>query len=95
MISKMLGIVDFAAVSIFIINLFDKFGWFPNSLVVAIGAYLIIKGIFFALILDFASFIDIFCGIIIVLSANFNMPWLLSAFVIIFLLQKAFFSIFS
>ena len=94
MIIKLFGIVDFLIAAILLIqNYFFKI--FPSSVIWTVGIYLLIKGIAFVIILDFASLIDIICGIIIILTIFFNVPGLLIGAVILWLLQKGFFSIVS
>jgi len=93
MLLKIFGVIDLGIAIFFALNLFDKWGIFPDKIILIAGIYLLIKGILFAIILDFASVIDIICAIIMLLSLSFSIAPLISAFVIIFLAQKAFFSI--
>ncbi len=91
MIFKILGILDLITALVFLINnWFDKtLHWFPDKIVLVLAIYLIIKGIFFLISLDFASIIDIICGIVIILSLYFTIPLLLAAIIFIYLLQKS------
>lgn len=97
MIVKILGILDLIAVIAFLIkNYFDAAGnWFPTTLLLIAGIYLLVKGIIFILTLDFASAIDIISGIIILFAVYFHIPTLLAALLIVVLGQKAIFSLLS
>ena len=96
MFIKILGILDIlAAVLLIIQNYFTFIEILPSSIIWIIGIYILIKGIAFALILDFASFIDIICGIVIILSIFFAVPKILIGLVIFWILQKGFFSLWS
>jgi hypothetical protein len=94
MFVKLFGILDILIACILLIQ---HYFWdiFPHSVIWTIGIYLLIKGIAFALLLDFASFIDIICAIVIILTIFLNVPTLLIALVILWTLQKGFFSIWS
>lgn len=95
MLVKILGLLDILTALILIIqNYFTEI--FPTSVIWTIGLYILIKGIAFALILDFASFIDITCSIVIILTIFLpGIPKLLIGLVILWILQKGFFSIWS
>ena len=97
MLHKIFGIADLiVAGAFFLNNWFDKSNsWFPNNIVLFLAIYLIVKGLFFLVNLDFASIIDIICGIIIIISLSIHIPLVLAAVVLVFLLQKAIFSIIS
>jgi hypothetical protein len=93
MMLKVLGLADIIAIVIFALNNFlDKTGWFSNKIVIIAGIYLLIKGFLFVINLDFASFIDMACGLILVISGFTAIPYLISIIVVVFLLQKALFS---
>jgi hypothetical protein len=97
MITKILGVFDLIAAIFFCINnLFDRADtWFPNKIIVILGFYLLIKGILFVAFLDFASILDVICAIIIFVSLVMPISPILSLVIVFFLLQKAFFSIFT
>jgi hypothetical protein len=97
MLVKLFGIFDLIiAIIFFLNNNLDKIGgWFPDRIVLYAGIYLLIKGIFFILTLDFASLLDIICAIIIIASIYTPVSLIISAIVIILLLQKGFFSLVS
>lgn len=91
---KILGIIDLLAAFFFLFNLWlGRF--FPDKLVLIFALIILIKGIIFILIADFASAIDVIAGIVIILSLNMHIPFILSALVVVFLLQKGFFSLVS
>jgi hypothetical protein len=94
MLLKILGILDFIAGFLFLLDSFGGF-LFINGLVVGFGIYILIKGLIFSLTGDFASIIDILCGIIMIISLAFTFPVAISLIVAIFLFQKAFFSFFA
>ena len=95
MIMKLLGVADLIiALLFFLNNTFDKSdAWLPNSIILWAGIVLLVKGIFFLIFLDFASIIDIVCGLIIILSAFMSIYWLLAFLVAVFLVQKGLISI--
>jgi len=97
MLHKVLGVADLITALAFFLNTFlDKTDhWFPDKIIIILAIYLIIKGIFFLVSLDFASIIDIICGIILILSIYMFIPLILSTVVLVFLLQKAIFSLIS
>lgn len=91
MIIKLFGLVDILiALIILIQNYF--FNLFPAGVILTAGIYLLIKGIAFVILLDFASVVDIICSIIIIFSASMHVSIILIAIIIIWLLQKGFFS---
>ena len=94
MIIKLFGIVD---ILIALVLLIQNYFWkvFPTNVLWAAGIYLLIKGIAFVLLLDFASTVDIVCAIVIILTIFFEVPLLLIGAVILWLVQKGFFSIVS
>ena len=93
MIIKLFGILDILIALILIIQNYF-FEIFSNKSIWTIAIYLLIKGIAFVILLDFASLVDIVCSIIIILTIFLNVPILLIGAVILWLLQKGFFSIF-
>ena len=93
---KILGIFDILTALLFLINNFDKSdAWFPNKIVLIAGIYLLIKGVLFLFILDFASSLDVISAVIILLSLVISIHPVLSLIVIIFLVQKGIFSLLS
>ncbi len=92
---KLFGVLDvLAALAFFLNNNFDKLNhWFPNNLVLILGLYILIKGIIFLIILDFASAIDVICGIIILLSLSFSINPIITFLVTLFLIQKGILSL--
>lgn len=97
MITKILGITDiFAALFFFMNNYLDKGNfWFPDKIIFIFAFYLLIKGLIFLAFLDFASILDVICAIILFVSLSMIISPLIALFVIIFLLQKGFFSLIS
>ena len=96
MVVKLLGGIDF-----FIGIIFGIYGVFlilfnlhviPGVLISALGIVLLVKGLIFVIGLDFVSFLDVIFGIIIISSVNFKLPFVIIAFVSIFLIQKGAFS---
>jgi len=93
MITKLFGIMDFLTAGAFLLQ--NSFSRFPESVVIFFAAYLLIKSLFFLIFLDFASIIDLICGIIILISAWAHIPIILSIIVAAYLIQKAVLSIIS
>jgi hypothetical protein len=94
MLIKFLGITDIIIAILFTINAnLDRADWFPEKIIFWAGIFLLVKGILFVLTLDIASVLDILCAVVMLLSLIFNMPLIISAIVIIILLQKGLFSL--
>jgi len=93
MITKLLGIMDLVTAIAFLLG--NAFSWFPSGVILFFAGYLLIKGLLFLIFLDFASIIDIICGLIILISIWLPVSTILAIIVVIYLLQKAFFSIAS
>ena len=94
MLIKLLGFLDIVSAVIFFINN-TVFHLLPTSIVLLVAIYLLIKGIIFVLSADFASIIDIICGIIIISSAFFILPKLIAVIIAVYLVQKGIFSMLS
>ena len=89
MIIKMLGFADLLSIVALLAA-----SILPKSLITIMAAYLIIKGLFFVLTGGvFPSFFDILSGIYLVTAANGITHWIPTTLVVIFLLQKSFFSL--
>lgn len=97
MIIKLFGVADLLVALAFMLNsLFDKTSnWFPDNIVLILAIYLLVKGIFFVFTWDLASIIDIICGILVILSLYLSLPAVLSIIIVIFIIQKAVFSLIS
>lgn len=96
MIVKLLGILDIAVATIFFLNnSWDKIGggWLPDNIVFYAGIYLLIKGLMFVWSMDFASMVDIFCGIVILCSIMFQIPIVFASIVILFIIVKGWLSL--
>lgn len=93
MLSKILGLLDLLVSLIIILSLLDKENlWFPKKIILIAGVYLLLKGLLFIIFLDFASIADIISSVIILMSITINIAPLIMIIIIIFLIQKAFFS---
>lgn len=90
MILKLLGLADLLAlIALFLTTLL------PQSIIIVMALYLIIKGVFFAIMGDMVSLIDVFTGIYLA-SASYGMShWSITLILTIIILQKAIVSIFS
>jgi hypothetical protein len=96
MLLKILGIADLiVALIVFVNTYFFRLFSFPHAFIIAAGTYLLIKGILFAIVLDFTSFIDILAGIIILSTLGLAVPHMIMAIVFIYLLQKGIISLVS
>lgn len=90
MFVKFLGIIDlFVGVSYLIIFYSNNI---QNSFILIIGIILLLKGLIFISSLNFASIMDAFLGLIIIISSSINMPIWIVLPVSIFLVQKGIFS---
>ena len=91
MLLKFLALADFVAVfSLVLVN------YLPHNMVIIMGIYLILKGLFFTLISgDFISMLDFACGIYHVLAVFGFSYWIITTIVAIYVLQKAFISFMS
>ncbi|MBS3152125.1 hypothetical protein J4230_01805 [Candidatus Woesearchaeota archaeon] len=66
----------------------------PQKLVLAMAIYLMLKGLVFILIGSlFPNFIDMLCGFYIIFAAFGITHWIPTVIVILFIGQKAFFSL--
>lgn len=89
MIVKILGFIDLLIVPIIFLS-----PHIPQKVVFYGAGYLITKGAFFGMAGDIASYIDILCGLYIILL-GFGISWtFLNVIVIIYLMQKAILSFF-
>ncbi|MEK6948158.1 MAG: hypothetical protein AABX19_02845 [Nanoarchaeota archaeon] len=91
MLLKVLALADFIAVfSLVLVN------YLPHNLVIIMGIYLILKGLFFTLIGgNFISMLDFACGIYHVLAVFGFSYWLITTIVAVYVLQKSFVSFMS
>ncbi|MBS3175104.1 hypothetical protein J4440_04445 [Candidatus Woesearchaeota archaeon] len=90
MILKLLGITDLLVlVSLLLVS------YLPETLVIIMAVYLIIKGVIFTLFGDPISLADIFCGLYIVSAAYGLAHWSITLIIIVFILQKSVVSILS
>jgi len=86
-----LGLVDLFIAGMFALKLIFNFTFLDN-LILSGGIYLIIKGAIFLIGMDFASALDVFSGVVLVLSYFFKIPLVIGIIVIVFLVQKGIFS---
>jgi hypothetical protein len=93
MIVKLLGIIDILAAILFWI--FGFFGLIPKTWIMLFAFYLLIKGAVFLISADVASILDIIVAMIMFLATSFPLPKAVYFIVVIFLLQKGFFSVIS
>ena len=95
MILKLLGAID-----IFVGICFWLFGIFhilPDSFILILGLFLLVKGIIFVTGLSIVSFLDILSSIIIIMASasEITMPNVVVIIITLFLLQKGIFSMLS
>ncbi len=89
MIIKILAIADILA----IIALLGS-SLLPQNIIILMGLYLIIKGLVFTLLYrNIISFLDSVCGFYLILAAFSFAHWIPTTIVLIYLGQKAFFSL--
>tara|TARA_Y100000310_G_C20660478_1_gene804456 strand:- start:1482 stop:1769 length:288 start_codon:yes stop_codon:yes gene_type:complete len=95
MIIKVLGILD-----IFVGMCFWLFGIFhiiPDSFILLLGLFLLVKGVIFVFTLNIVSVLDIISAVVIIAASasEIVMPNLVVIIVTLFLLQKGIFSMFG
>ena len=95
MILKLLGAID-----IFVGMCFWLFGIFhilPDSFILILGLFLLVKGVVFITGLSITSFLDILSSIIIIVASSSEviMPNAVVIIITLFLLQKGIFSMLS
>lgn len=87
MLAKLMGIGDVvAALTTIVVALFPSF--LPRTIVFYAAGYLIFKGGMFALGGNIISYIDVFCGIYLILLTYGVSVTLITIFVVFFLIQK-------
>lgn len=89
--TKLLGLSDIAAGAVFVAS-FYKLD-IPGGLIMALGIYLVIKGIIF--IMNFFSLIDIAAGILLIFGFSASVPPFLLLGIAAFLGVKGLMSIFA
>jgi len=87
MLVKLLGIIDFIAAILLFLLIWNFSA--PESLIWIFGTIILIKGIAFAITRDIASVLDIYSGIIILLTLAYNVPTIYLMLGCFFLLQKS------
>ena len=91
MIVKLLGILDiFVAICFWI---FGVFGWIPESFILLLGLFLLVKGIVFITGLSVASMLDILVAGVIILGSSIILPKIVVIIASLFLLQKGIMSV--
>ena len=91
MIIKILGILDILAALSFWLFFFVKI--VPETFLLLLAFYLLVKGIFFLISRDIASILDVICAGIIFLTLNYQMPAFIAVLVSLFLIQKGILSL--
>ena len=90
MLMKLMPFFDIATCLIVFLHL--TFGMFSAATVLYGAFYLIIKGLVFSLSKDFASMVDLFCGLYILTIVFAGSSFmLLNIFIFVWLLQKGLF----
>lgn len=91
MLTKIMGFGDFvAALTTVLIAVFPAL--LPRTIIFYIAGYLILKGGMFALSGNFISYIDVFCGLYLILMTYGISFTIVTIFVALFLFQKNIFS---
>lgn len=87
MIAKIMGAGDvIAAIFIALISFFPEF--LPRRLILLFAGYLLLKGIAFSMSGNFISYIDIFCGIYMILMTFGISISIISLLLVLYLIQK-------
>ncbi|MBR9701744.1 hypothetical protein GOV13_02375 [Candidatus Pacearchaeota archaeon] len=74
---KIFGAIDiFVGLIFWIYSMLNSIGWniIPDGLIIVLGIILLIKGLIFAIGLDFFSVLDVITAIIILISISFTLP---------------------
>jgi len=90
---QILGILDIISAIVLVLRYF--FESFPDKIIWVFAIYLIIKGAIFLIARDFISVVDIFCGVILILSIFIPIGYGFMIFTSVFLIQKGIFSLIS
>ena len=85
--AKFLGIFDAIALSLFFIHFYFNITF--TTVLLFAAYYLISKGIFFFILGDAISGLDILAGVVIFSSLYISLPWVISLITVLFLFQKA------
>jgi len=92
MIIKILGVLDILiAVNFWIFGIFQIKSL--SGFVLILAFFLLIKGIFFVISLNFISIIDIICAVAIIASTIFPLHFFIVIMISFFLIQKGIFSL--
>ena len=94
MILKILGVVDILIGILFWMAMIFKISYF-NPILLLLSLFIVAKGIIFLISLDFASVVDVISGFLIIYSINYGLHSLITIIIVIFLVQKGIFSMFS
>jgi len=89
MLAKILALVDFFAIGVVLLS-----AVLPLKVIIYGGGFLLAKGMFFTMTGNIISVLDIICAVLIILMGFGISNTVLLVIVVLFLLQKAFFSMF-
>jgi len=90
MIVKILGTIDLLAAAFFWI--FGLFGIIPEILIIIFAFIILIKGVSFSIMHDYASIGDIICSIIMFIAVYMHVYEFIIIITSLYLLQKGIFS---
>ena len=88
MLVKLLGVMDLAAVIIVLLA-----PALPQRMVIYVAIFIAMKGLLFGPLRSIMNLLDIVCGVLIALMAFGITSTLIIVLIVLFLLQKAFFSV--
>jgi len=91
MLIKILGAIDLLAAVVF---LFGVWKYFPYQALVVLGVILMLKSLM-GMLKDFASWIDIACGIALLLAIIVDIPIAISIILAVLIGQKGIISFFA
>lgn len=91
MVVKIFGAIDILVGLVFwVYSMFNLIGWnlMPKGLVIFLGIILLIKGVIFAISMDFFSILDVISAIIILIGTSVTLPTIMAHVIAIYLVGK-------
>ena len=96
MVIQLFGAIDiFVGLIFWIYSMLNLIGWgiIPNGLIMFLGVILLIKGLVFAIGLDFLSILDVIVAIIILSAVTITLPTTVIHMIGLFLVAKGIISL--
>lgn len=93
---QLFGVIDiFVGLMFWIYSMLNLIGWhiIPKGFIIMFGIILLIKGLAFAVGMDFLSILDVIAALIILASVSVTFPAVIAHMVVLFLVGKGIFSL--